>query len=179
MPEIDNVFEKDELKLASIKPNQSIEEVLSKKSIFFLKDVTRLLNLDAGKIIRMAKSLDDPYGEIGLRKMWGHWVLRMTVFRPYYENHIKYRDHFFLKIKSINPSWDANELLAQDGWFFLSQVCRILPFFTNQIRYRVLQSNNPKVEIGCWRDEETKRFVVDMPVFREWIKRLQSGDFST
>lgn len=173
---VEQVFEKDEMALVEVDPDWSAEDLLSRRSIFYLKDIVDILNLDPVKVKRRANELKkkniSPWETMGVRKMWTHWIVRMSVFAKYY------RKHFQSKVKQVDPDWDGNELLKQDGIFLLTAVCKLIPFSAHQLRYRAKTNPNSAKEYGIWKEKELNAFVVDMGIFSEWVKGLWAGDFS-
>ena len=171
------IFASDEQVLRQVYPEWTREELLHQDGIFFLKDIAEALNLDKGRVIRAARehqeyhSWKETWETMGVRKLWNHWAVRMTVFAPYYN------EHFKSDIMPIKSDWDSNELLQQTGVYLLSDVCRLLPFSTNQIRYQAKLNPRSAEEYGVWKDEDSQRFVVSMDIFSSWIKKLWSGDF--
>ncbi len=173
---IEKIFEEDEMILTEFDKNWSARELLTKKEIFFLKDVAKVLKIDIAKVKKKAKDLENaghsPWQVMGCRKIWSHWMVRMKVFAPYYKR------HFVPKINHVHDEWDGNTLLSQKGRYLLTEVCKKLPFTSHQIRYQANKSKNAKNEYGMWKDKDLNAFVIDMEKFSPWIKRLWSGDYS-
>ena len=173
--QIERIFEEDEMTLMKVGKGWTAEELLSKESIFFLKDVVGLLELDSAKVIKKAREIQaegrSPWRVMGIRKVWNHWAIRMTVFAPFYEKNLKSR------VRSVKSDWDSNVLLKQKGLFLLSEICELIPFSTYQIRYQAKQNPNAAEEYGIWKDKELNRFVVNMEVFAVWIKNLWKGNY--
>ncbi len=173
---VEQIFQADEMNLSEVNPDWTQEELLDRKSIFYLKDIVEILMLDPVKVKRKANELkkkgQNPWDLMGVRKMWTHWIVRMSVFAPYY------RKHFRSKIKAIEPNWDGNTLLKQEGIFLLTAVCKLIPFSAHQLRYRAKTNPNSAEEYGIWKEPEMNAFVVDMEVFSKWIKGLWSGEFT-
>ena len=109
---------------------------------------------------------------MGARKIWSHWLIRMKVFAPYYRRHLKPR------ILRLEKTVDANRLLQRNGRFFLTDVCRHLPFSAHQLRYQAKNNPNAKQDYGLWKDPKLNAFIVEMEVFSQWVKRLWAGHFS-
>ena len=97
------IFEEDELKLMKINPNWTPEELLEQEGLFFLKDVVKILGIETPKVIKKGKELADkgksPWEEMGLRKIWTHWGVRMKVFGPFYNKYLKPR------YQHVQPDW--------------------------------------------------------------------------
>lgn len=167
---MEKIFEKDEMTLVDVDPNWSKKQLLEVEGIFFLKDIVGILKLETSKVIKETHRLQSenksPWLEMGLRKVWNHWTVRMTVFAPYYLKHLQPR------YQSLDPSWDANTLLAQSGVYRLTDVCSLLPFSTYQLRYQALKNKNSKEEYGIWLDKSLKRWLVDMNIFSGWVINL-------
>jgi hypothetical protein len=62
--------------------------------------------------------------------------------------------------------------LNQDGLFLLTDVCRLIPFSTHQLRYQAKRNRNAREEYGIWKDADLNAFVVDMTIFSAWINEL-------
>ena len=169
------IFEDDEMSLMAVNSRWSPEELFSQVGIFFLKDVVKILPLDPVKVKKKAKELEakdlSPWLIMGARKVWNHWIVRMTVFGPYYKKHLVSR------VRSVESEWDGNDLLEQKGLFFLTEVCRIIPFSTHQLRYQAKRNPHAQKEYGIWKDLELNAFLVDMERFAPWIRSLWCGDF--
>lgn len=164
------IFAQDEMKLIKVESHWTAESLLAQEGIFFLKDILELLELDGVKVIKHARDMEkdgqNPWEVMGMRKVWNHWAIRMTVFAPYYKEHLK------SAVRNVRDHWDANMLLKQEGLFLLTDVCRLLPFTAYQIRYQAKKNPNAKEEYGIWKDDELKRYLVDMGIFSGWIKQL-------
>ena len=176
--EIDMIFNEDEMRLLSVKPEWSEEDMLNQQGIFFLKDVALKLEIHSSEFKKEARVLEkmgkDPWDVMGIRKTWTHWQVRMVKFAPYF------RAHRLPKIHTVEKTWDGNTLLSQKGRFYLTDVCEKIPFSTHQIRYQVRRSANPKEEYGVWKDDQYKAYLVEMEAFAKWMKRIWvEGDFSS
>ena len=173
---VEKIFEEDEMALCEVNPDWTAEDLLSQKSIFYLKDILKILYLDPVKVKRRANDLikreESPWETMGVRKMWTHWIVRMSVFAPYYTKHLR------SKVRPIDPDWDGNTLLKQDGLFLLTSVCKLIPFSAHQLRYRAKTNPNAPEEYGIWKEDDLNAFVVDMKKFSTWVKDLWKGEFS-
>ena len=169
------IFEDDEMTLRSVNTRWTEEDLLGEEGVFFLKDVVKVLDLDPVKVKKKAKEIEakglSTWDVMGARKVWNHWILRMTVFAPYY------RKNLVSRVRSIEDTWDGNRLLTEKGLFFLTDVCRLIPFSTHQLRYQAKRNPRSKKEYGIWKDPELNSFVVDMERFGPWINSLWDGDF--
>ena len=172
---MENIFAKDEMGLRSIDSEWTAEDLLSQTGIFFLKDVVKVLDVDPVKVKLKAKEIrtkgKSAWDVLGTKKIWNHWIVRMKVFAPFY------RQHLASNIRKLEPEWDGNTLLRQKGLFFLTDVCKLIPFSTNQLRYQAKRNPNSKKEYGIWKDSKLNVFVVDMDRFSPWINRLWSEAF--
>ena len=168
-----DIFQRDEMKLVEVETHWSAEEILDQTGIFFLKDIVRPLNLEPVKVKNHVKAITarggDPWGVMGARKIWNHWIIRMASFAPYY------RKHLISRIQAVKPEWDGNALLRQKGLFYLTDVCQLIPFSSHQLRYQAKRTPQAKRAIGVWKDEELNTFVVNMAVFSPWIVKLWMG----
>lgn len=173
---VEKIFQADEMTLSEVNPDWTREGLLEKQCIFYLKDIVERLELDPVKVKRKANDMlkkgENPWETMGVRKMWTHWIVRMSVFSPYYQR------HFRSKIKQVDPSWDGNTLLRQDGVFLLTSVCKLIPFSAHQLRYRAKTNPNSAQDYGIWKEAELNAFVVNMSVFSVWIKGLWNGEFT-
>ena len=171
----EKIFEDDEMQLSEVNSAWSPEELLKQQSIFYLKDIVDPLLLDPVKVKRKAKDIEKkgevPWKVMGVRKMWTHWIVRMSVFSPYY------KQYFESKVRQIDPSWDGNTLLKQEGVFLLTAVCKLIPFSAHQLRYRAKTNPNSDKEYGIWKEKDLNAFVVDMKIFSKWVTGLWSGEF--
>ena len=175
MSQIQIIFAQDEYQQRNPDPTWTREELFAQDGIFFLKDVIKILNIDANRIIKRARTLQTegkpPWQVMGVRKMWNHYMVRMKIFTPYFEAHFKE------KWQTVDSSLDGNTLLKQKGIFPLSEVCRHIPFSLYQINYQRKKMCDSRTECGVWKDEETNRLLVDMEIFAPWIKALWRGEF--
>lgn len=164
----DKIFEPDEMNLISVDPKWSSDDLLAMEGIFFLKDIAGILQLDPVDVSKHVKTLEasgiNTWEEMGVRKIWNHWGVRMKVFAPYY------RENLNPKYQRIPKDIDPNGLLNMEGVFLLSQVCNYIPFTTSQIRYQSKKNKNAKEECGVWKDLDLKRYLVDMRTFSKWMK---------
>jgi len=166
---MEKIFEQDETK-AVFKPEWSLDELLQQEGVFLLKNIGHRLGIDSVDIKKRAIAIrdsgKDPYSVMGCRKIWNHWFLRMKIFAPYYEQHLK------PKVKKLNPCWDANALLKQKGVFALSDVCRLIPFSNHHFRYQVKKNQHAKTQMGVWKDNQEKIYLVKMDVFAPWLETI-------
>lgn len=164
------IFAEDEMSLRTVDRSWSPEELVAKKGVFFLKDIVQILNLDPLKLIKHAREINGRHQSswevMGARKIWNHWILRMVVFGPYYQKHL------IPRVSPVSKDWDGNSLLNQKGLFYLTEVCKLLPFSTHQIRYQAKKTANSRERIGVWKHEELKSLVVDMERFAPWVTGL-------
>ena len=101
------------------------EIVLSKEAMFFLKDIAPILSLDSRMVVRLAQKITkdggNPHTTMGMRKTWNQWSVRVIVFAPYY------RSNFPPTVRSVEPEWTGNQLLAQKGLFYLTLFAKKSP----------------------------------------------------
>ncbi|MDJ0836247.1 MAG: hypothetical protein QNK37_06990 [Acidobacteriota bacterium] len=164
----DRVFAEDEMNLIDVRADWSPEELLAVSGIFFLKDVAGILNIDSTRIKKRVRNLiekkREPWKVMGVRKVWNHWMIRMKVFAPYY------RRNFTQKTREVAPDWDGNDILKQEGLFYLTDVCKLIPCTPQQIRYQAKRRADARGEMGVWKDEGARGYVVDMAVFGPWFR---------
>jgi len=167
------IFEADEMELMAVNSRWTPEELLAQEGIFFLKDVVKILPLDPVKVKKKANEIrarqQEPWAVMGARKVWNHWIVRMKVFAPFYKLHL------VSKVRKLEKDWNGNTLLEQKGLFYLTDVCKLIPFSTHQLRYQAKSTTDAKQKIGIFKDEEINSFVVDMEIFGLWVKRLWMG----
>jgi len=168
-PEIDIIFDDDEMKLEQIRTKITREQLLTKQGIFFLKDIAEILEIDSTTIKKRARAMRDrgesPWQVMGVRKIWNHWFIRMKVFAPFY------RKHLVSRVRVVPPDWNANILVRQRGIFYLADVCRLIPFTPQQLRYQTKRHPNARAELGIWKDEDLGAYLVDMGIFGPFISR--------
>ena len=175
---VEKIFNDDEMRLLSVKPEWTEEEMLNQEGIFFLKDVAQKLQVHSSEFKKEARNIEksgkNPWEVMGIRKTWTHWQVRMKKFAPYY------RANRLPKIQTVHKDWDGNTLLSQEGRFYLTDVCEKIPFSTHQIRYQVRRCPNPREEYGVWKDDQYKAYLVEMETFAAWMKRIWvHGDFNS
>ncbi len=167
---VEQIFQNDEMELLSVNSRWTPEELFAQQGIFFLKDVVKILPVDPVKVKKKANEIRacrrNPWEVMGARKVWNHWIVRMKVFAPFYQ------EHLVSKVRSLEQDWDGNTLLQQKGLFYLTDVCKLIPFSTHQLRYQAKRTPNARREIGIYKDEEIKSFLIDMETFSKWITGL-------
>ena len=165
------IFDPDEMKLNSVDPVWTVEQLLNQDGIFFLKDVAALLDIPTldfkNKARKIQKNGDNAWETMGLRKTWTHWQVRMKVFAPFFKQWWTCP-----KVDQVEDEWDANDLMAQTGMFYLNDVCRKIPFTPRQVRYQISKHEDPKNQLGVWKDPNLKSFIVDMSLFSKWIRKV-------
>lgn len=169
---MDEIFKRDEMGPNTVDPNWTEEQLLEQDGVFFLKDLESTLDINKIEVIRdYRKSPRIPgeaWTEIGVRKMWTHFIVRMKFFAPYYRKTIR------AKAQKVRPEWDANDLLQQDGIFKMVDVAKKLPFSGHQLRHQAKQTRDSREAIGIWK--EGKNYFVDMKKFRDFIRRIWIED---
>lgn len=165
------IFEDDEMKFGKVRPEWSAEELLNQKCIFYLKDICGPLEIKAETVKKRAVEFEqngvDIWEELGLRRLWTHWIVRMHTFKSFYQTHLQSR------VRTVQPEWDLKTLLNANGVFLLTEVCRLVPITPNQMRYRARTVPEAQSTIGVWKDEDLKVYLVDMPVFGAWLRTEQ------
>jgi hypothetical protein len=148
--------------------------LLQQEGLFFLKDVAGVLQLTSDQVKNAHRGLHaagrHPYRVMGVRKVWTHWLVRMSVFSAYY------RAHLTPAYKAIDRDWDANRLLGQDGRFLLSDVCRLLPFEAHQLRHQAKTNPQSRRDYGVWKDPACGHYLVEMKPFAAWIAALWQAE---
>jgi len=170
--DIPQVFADDEMSLLNVDPGCSSDELLAIPGVFYMKDVARALELSPHDLKRRAKHLEQkgqsPWEVMGVRKTWSHWIVRMTKFAPYF------RKFMLPALNKVQTEWDANQMLAQKGIFYLNDVCSKLPFTPHHIKYQVRRNPKAREKFGVWKDDEYKTYLVEMPKFAKWIGKVWS-----
>jgi len=148
--------------------NETAESLLKREGVFFLKDVAPVLDLNRAKFIRETQRLkgagEDPWKVMGVRRIWNHWLVRMKVFAPYFQ------ERLVRKWRRIPGHWDTNQLLSQSGIFRLADVVRRLPLNQSSIRNQAKTKPLDREVMGVWKDEENSVYLVDMSRFGPWFK---------
>lgn len=169
-----HVFDKDERKRIKVNTNWSADTLLQQEGMIPLKDALKILPIKKDEVIRayrdMEKSGEDAYKALGVRKLWHTWIIRMTVFAPFY------RANLAPKYQKVDPSWDTETLLRQTGTFLLSDVFHLTPFTAHQLRHQCQLLKNARQEMGVYKDPNLKRYLVDMPIFQRWLSKLWLKD---
>ena len=170
---MENIFHRDEMTQIVHPKDWTPEQILDHDGIFYLKDVVEPLEKKKKKVRKRARKIIeddiDPWEEIGVRILWNYWVVRMTVFSRCYGAFTPAR------VSTIKTAWDANTMLHQRGLFYLTDVCKKIPFTAHQLRYQVKQRDRPRDEIGVYRDDEMGAYLVDMELFAKWLKEIWKG----
>lgn len=174
-----HVFDKDERIRIMVQAEWSVETLLRQQGMAKLNDVTKILPIKTVDVLRAHRRLmqagEKPYQVMGLRKLWNTWIVRMTVFAPYY------RAHLIPKYQRVDPIWSKETLLRQTGTFLLSDVFHLTPFNAHQLRHQSKLLEDARVVMGVYKDPDLNRYLVDMPVFQGWLKQvwINGGSFSS
>lgn len=173
----DQVFQKEEM-IKVVIPEEwgpdDAEKLMKLRGIALLKDVVRILQIHTMKITKRYQQLEcakigSGYRIMGAKKVFSQWIVCLSIFLPYYREHLQNR------MRKVQPSWDGNQLLAQRGRFFLVDVCKKLPLTAYQLRYRAKINPHSQSEYGLWKDPSLGRFIVDMEIFAAWVKALHGS----
>ncbi|MDJ0841660.1 MAG: hypothetical protein QNK37_34455 [Acidobacteriota bacterium] len=166
MVRIEQVFQAEELSLVEVDETWSQEFLLKQKGMFFLKDVAGKLRINSTVIKNRYRDLEregkDPYAHMGVRKVWNHWMIRMSTFSVYYRRHLA-------PVSRIPAGLDEDGVLSLDGVYWLSDVVKFLPVQSHALRYHVKKYHNPRKKIGIWKDGKRRGYLVDMPVFADFF----------
>jgi len=167
------VLSQDEMGMEKVRSDITVEELLQKRGVFFLKDLLRILDLRVSDIRRHAQELeeqgDDPYEVMGVRKMWNHRIVRMAIFAPYYTA------HFQPRWRKVSEDWNANRLFQERGVFRLADIVKLIPMTAGQVRHRARSHSDAKTILGVWKDDRTGVYLVDIQVFRAWFVEVWDG----
>ncbi|MCB1044471.1 MAG: hypothetical protein KDC35_16125 [Acidobacteria bacterium] len=164
------IFDPIEMELRDVPDDMTPDELLAEDGIYLMNPVCKKLGIDSADLRKKAKEMlsegKSAWQEMGVRKILSVWVIRMKNFAPYFES-----DKFF-KILKVNNKWDGNELLTKKGLFYLTDVCRKIPFTPHQFRHQVRQNPKSRKEYGVWWDDDLKHYLVDMEIFAKWVTDL-------
>lgn len=142
--------------------------LLAQQGYFNLRDVTEILEINTAKVkaaaFDVAESGEKPLELIGVCCSESYWIIHMPVFSDYYLQHLMPR------VRAVAEAWDGNDLLAENGIFYLNDVCKKIPFTRQQLRYRSIKLGKEKT--GIWKDEAMRVHLVDMQIFGPWITRM-------
>ncbi len=148
----------------------SVETLLKQVGMVPLRDAIKILPIKSADVVRACHELEkagkDAYQVMGARKLWHSWILRMVVFAPFY------RAKLVPKYQAVDPSWDSETVLNQVGTFLLSEVYHLTPFSAHQLRHQCQLLKDSRQVMGVYKHPELKRYLVDMPVFRRWLKKI-------
>ena len=107
------IFEEDEMVFMKVHHDWTREELLAQNGLFFLKDICGPLEITPArvknKVTEIRAGEASPWSVMGIRKVWSHWIVRMTVFAPFY------RKYFQDRTRAIPREWDGNILLRSGG----------------------------------------------------------------
>ena len=161
-----NTFHKDELTLCTAKKYWTLRHLLRQEGMFYLKDVADLFCIGSIILKKHSKALTaegkDPYAVMGARKILGQWMLRMSVFGPYYCKHLT-------PIDTIPEKADANSVLQLKGVYQLADIVRFFPFTSYDVKTRAKKHRNPRKQIGVWKNPGGRTYLVDMKIFGPFV----------
>ena len=165
-----NVFGDDERTLIQHPTGETAEELFAQEGVMYLKDVCRALKASIPEIKWLSGTINDNGGDswtqIGVRKAWTHWIVRISVFREWF-----HRPDTII-VHTVDRSWSTATLLSQTGYFSLREVCTKIPFNHQEVRSQAQQNPNTRIEYGVWKDEDMGRYLVKMEVFSEWLRKV-------
>ena len=157
----------NKLILTPISPRWTLSILLAQSGLFDLDQVAEFLELNPSHIKlawdQIQRSGRDPWQEIGVRRLFGQWLVWMEAFSGFYLSHLHKN-----RIRSIPEDWDANRLITQRGVFYLSDVCKLIPFTNATLRYKATDPKIAKV-MGVRKDQVRGTYVVDMETFGPWL----------
>lgn len=151
--------------------NITLGQLLGRSGVYDVNQIVPLLAVPGHALKAAAAEISatggNPWQSIGVvydphRKIW---LLHMETFAAVYF------DRFVPQIRSVEPEWDGNDLLARKEKFYLADVCQKLPFTPQQLRYQYsMREESGREEIGIMKENGT--YVVDMPRFRKWMEQI-------
>lgn len=163
------LFEEDEQCLIC-RPNLMKEELLETNAMFYLSEITSILNVSITTILgikeKISRQGESPYSVMGVVKLFENYQVRMKVFAPFYREYIE------VLSSRLPEGADVNEVLRQTGTYKLSEVIRYLPFSAYQIRQDMRGCPHPEAEMGVFRHRYFNFYFVRMPVFAKWLEKM-------
>ncbi len=142
--------------------------LLAEKGIFLLHDVAPILEFRTAKVkaaaFKAEASGQSSMDTLGVRRFMEQWIVDLDVFSSYYLQHL------YSEVKRVETEWDGNDLLSKKGTFYLNDVCTKIPFTAQQLRHQASKSEDPKKEMGIWKDEKLNTHLVDMKIFGSWVR---------
>ncbi len=158
------------LQVQPVSPDWSEEDLLSQDAVFYLHDVADKLEIPTAVLKRQAADLErtggSPWDAFGLRRVLRSWVVRMGRFADHYRREKR------RTVREVKRDWDANAMLAQQGLFYLADVCEKLPFSQHQMRHQARRARATGEDLGVWKDQKRKAYLVRMETFSEWLKEI-------
>ena len=120
---VDKVFEADEMAMNKADLNWKPGQLLRTEGVFYLKDVVKILNINDVELRRMVREIGPVRArdEIGIITQFRLWRVRMKIFSEYYRQALR------PPLRVVDPDWDLNTLLKEDGSFRLQEVGQLLP----------------------------------------------------
>ena len=170
-PEVKYLYAPVELHLVTLGEQDSVETILQTAGIAWLKDIAAPLNVHPDWVKQRSRQYAHPWKEMGVRKLWTHWLVRLLVFRKWYAANV-------LRCDAVDPNWDGNTLLRQKGKTFrLADIKGLVPFALHQLRYRARSNPRSAEEMGICIEKGV--WVVRIDQFAPWVERVwgRSGDF--
>jgi hypothetical protein len=130
----------------------------------YFKDVARCLKMPGEVLLREVRrnNREEMFQKTGLCQIFGHWMVRLKMFTRYL-----HEKPYLGRIREVEPDWDGNDLLQQEGYFYLSSVIALLPLNIRQVRYHLLRGNLP-VRYA----KHHNQYLVEMGSFAAWIKHI-------
>lgn len=155
--------------LLNITADWSKERLLKARGLIALSDASRVLGFQPSSVKRAAKKSRAVGKETGVFKIKNRYVVRIEQFAAFYQ------DHLLPRFIPVSTDWDRETLLAQDGTFRLSEVCRRLPFSAELLRAEARRLKDARGVMGVYKDPALRTYLVEMPVFKRWIGKLYLG----
>ena len=153
------------LKLVEARWTKSI--LLGQTGHFCLDQVATLLELSTARVKALSYEIQEKGGNalttIGAGFFQNRWIVDMPVFASFY------LEHLIPRVRMVRAEWDGNQLLSQEGIFYLTDICRKIPFTVQQLRHQARIMPDSRSTCGIWLDNEEKVLLADMKIFGPWI----------
>lgn len=165
------IFEKDEQRLIQVQSEWDRKTLLGQEGMFFLKDVSKALDFDPMILKKrawaMAEAGQSPRKIMGMRIIFNHWLVRMTVFSKWYEQSVLYR------VQRPPEGISPRDFLKCSGIFYLIDVSKILPVTPHQPGHKARKNpEEARESIGVWKDPGTDCYMVEMEKLSIWLKNM-------
>ena len=158
----------------------TVEQALDLQCVCFAKDMADKIGIKT-ELMRKHYELHGPK-KTGIVKFMGSWLVRIPVFKTYYNNYLKEGTAY--TVEELPEVSNLVELLALQGVYKLKAVMdtHLFPFPEHRIAVYIkneterLEKNgetlNPRQTYGVWKGMAENVYLVDMPIFSKWLNSL-------